>query len=186
MHPASLQFTRRCFSSCGVFVAAPDERFANPSELMRLVLYEPDIPQNTGTMLRLAAALGVAVDVVEPCGFVLDDRRLRRALMDYAALLEWRRWPGWQAYEAAAGAGRLVVLTTRADRPYHDFAFRPDDRLLVGRESAGVPEAVHAAADARLRIPLLRAARSLNVATAAAIVLGEALRQTGGFAEETT
>lgn len=151
---------------------------------MRLVLYEPDIPQNTGTMLRLAAALGVGVDIVEPCGFPLDDRRLRRALMDYAALIAWRRWSSWDAYAAAAQDGRLVLLTTRAAMPYPTFAFSPDDRIMVGRESAGVPDAVHAVADARLRIPLVAGARSINVATAAAMVLAEALRQTGGFALE--
>lgn len=148
---------------------------------MRLVLYEPDIPQNSGTMLRLAAALGVAADIVEPCGFPLDDRRLRRALMDYVDLLTWRRWSSWDAYRGAHHDGRLVLLTTRAETPYPGFRFAPDDRILVGRESAGVPETVHAAADARLRIPLVAGARSINVATAAAIVLGEALRQTGAF-----
>lgn len=146
---------------------------------MRLVLYEPDIPQNAGTMLRLAAALGVAADIVEPCGFPLDDRRLRRALMDYADLLAWRRWPSWDAYRAASHEGRLVLLTTRAAMPYPGFAFAPEDRIMVGRESAGVPDAVHDAADARLRIPLVPSARSINVATAAAVVLGEALSQTG-------
>lgn len=151
---------------------------------MRLVLYEPDIPQNTGTMLRLAAALGVGADIVEPCGFALDDRRLRRALMDYAAALEWRRWSGWAAYAAAPHRGRLVLMTTHAAMPHHEFAFAAEDRVLLGRESAGVPDAVHEAADARLRIPLVAAARSINVATAAAIALAEGLRQTGGFTKE--
>ena len=148
---------------------------------MRLVLYEPDIPQNTGAVMRLAACLGVGVDVIEPCGFVLDDRRLRRAGMDYLDLLDWQRWSGWTAYCAAGQAGRLVLLTTRGDVRHPEFAFRADDRLLLGRESAGVPDAVHAAADARVAVPLRPGARSLNVALAAALVLGEALRQTGGF-----
>jgi tRNA (cytidine/uridine-2'-O-)-methyltransferase len=147
---------------------------------MRLVLFEPDIPQNTGAMMRLAACLGVGVDLIEPCGFVVDDRRLRRALMDYADLLELCRYPSWSAFEPARRPHRLVVLTTQASQPYTGFAFRADDRILVGRESAGLPPAVHAAADARLLIPLRPPARSLNVALAAAMVLGEALRQTGG------
>src|SRR3712207_5303412 len=121
---------------------------------MRLVLYQPDIPQNTGAMMRLAACLGVGLDIVEPCGFLLDDRRLRRAVMDYVDRLDWRRWPGWAAYAAAPEAGRLVLLTTRGEVPYTRFAFAPDDRLLVGREAGGVPEEVHRAAAARLVIPL--------------------------------
>ena len=146
---------------------------------MRLVLYEPDIPQNAGTMMRLAAALGVAVDLIEPCGFLVDDRRLRRAAMDYADFLDLTRWTSWRRYAEAAHSGRLVLLTTRASQPYTGFAFAPSDRIMVGRESAGVPEAVHAAADARIVIPLRPEARSINVATAAAMVLGEAIRQTG-------
>ena len=144
---------------------------------MRLVLFEPDIPQNTGAVMRLAACLSVGLDVIEPCGFVLDDRRLRRALMDYLDLLDWRRWPSWEAYRDADHRGRLVLLTTRADRHSADFAFREDDRLLLGRESAGVPDAVHAHADVRLRIPMADRARSLNVALSAAFILGQALHQ---------
>lgn len=146
---------------------------------MRLVLYEPDIPQNAGTMMRLAAALGVAVDLIEPCGFLVDDRRLRRAAMDYADFLDLTHWTSWLRYAEAAHAGRLVLLTTRASQPYTGFRFASSDRIMVGRESAGVPEAVHAAADARIVIPLRPEARSINVATAAAMVLGEAIRQTG-------
>ncbi len=145
---------------------------------MRLVLFEPDIPQNTGTLMRLAAGLGLPLDLIEPCGFVLDDRRLRRAGMDYLDHLTWIRHGSWEAYAASPQAGRLVLLTTRAAQPYTSFAFAPDDRILVGRESAGVPDAVHDAADARLVIPLCPPARSLNVAISAAMVLGEALRQT--------
>jgi tRNA (cytidine/uridine-2'-O-)-methyltransferase len=144
---------------------------------MRVALYEPDIPQNTGAILRLAACLGVAVDIIEPCGFLLDDRRLRRAGMDYLDRLDWTRHRSWQAFRQARQE-RLVLLTTAGERRYCDFRFAPDDLLLFGRESAGVPEAVHQAAAARLRIPLRRGLRSLNVATAAAMVLGEALRQT--------
>ena len=146
---------------------------------MRLVLYQPDIPQNTGAIMRLGACLGFGVDIVEPCGFVLTDRRLRRAGMDYLDLLDWRRWSSWSAYRAEAHPGRLILLTTRGDVDYLDLSYQADDRLLFGRESAGVPAAVHAAADHRAIIPLRPGARSLNVALAAAMVAGEALRQTG-------
>lgn len=147
---------------------------------VRVVMYQPDIPQNTGTILRMAACLDIGVDVIEPCGFVLDDRRLRRAAMDYIDLLDWQRWSSWERYQSASHPGRLCLLTTRGAIPYTRFAFHPDDRLLLGRESAGVPETVHGAADARLVIPMRSGARSLNVAVSAAMVLGEALRQTGG------
>jgi tRNA (cytidine/uridine-2'-O-)-methyltransferase len=147
---------------------------------MRLVLFEPDIPQNAGALLRLGACLGVPVDIVEPCGFLLDDKRLRRAGMDYLDAVEMVRHSSWSAYRAAA-AGRLVLLTTRGATRYSDFAFRAGDNLMLGRESAGVPEAVHAAADAHLLIPMQSGIRSLNVALAAAMVLGEALRQTDLF-----
>lgn len=148
---------------------------------MRIAIYQPDIPQNAGAIFRLAASLGVPVDLIEPCGFVLDDRRLRRAAMDYLALLQMKRHISWDEFLRRRPGGRLVLLTTRGE-PYLDFSFRRDDILLLGRESAGAPAEVHAAADARLRVPLVPGARSLNVATAAAMVLGEALRQTGGFA----
>lgn len=153
---------------------------------MKLVLYQPDIPQNAGTLLRLGACLGVAVEVIEPCGFVWDDRRLRRAGMDYLAGVELTRHRSWQAYSALRQkkGERLVLLTTRGDRSYIDFAFAPGDALLLGRETAGVPEDVHAAADARLRIPLRQGQRSLNVAVAGAMVLGEALRQAKLFPQE--
>ncbi|WP_207483362.1 tRNA (cytidine(34)-2'-O)-methyltransferase [Arenibaculum pallidiluteum] len=152
-------------------------------EAPHLALYEPDIPQNTGALMRLAACLGVPLHVIEPCGFVLDDRRLRRAGMDYLDGLDLRRHASWTRF-AAEPPGRIVLLTTRAAMPYLDFAFAPGDVLLLGRESAGVPEAVHAAADARVAIPLRPGMRSLNVALAAAMVLGEALRQTRHAAPE--
>ena len=148
---------------------------------IHLALYQPDIPQNAGTIVRLAACLGVAVDLIEPAGFLLGDRQFRRAGLDYLARATIRRFPSWQAWLAARAGARLVLLTTRGDEPYVRFRFRADDGLLLGRESAGVPDTVHAAADARLRVPMLPGARSLNVAVAAAMVLGEALRQTGGF-----
>ncbi len=149
---------------------------------MRLVLIEPDIPQNTGALLRLGACMGVAVDIVEPCGFLLDDKRLRRAGMDYLESVEMVRHRSWSAYRAAA-SGRLVLLTTRGDTRYADFGFQPDDNILLGRESAGAAEEVHGEADARLLIPMGPGIRSLNVAMAAAMVLSEALRQTGLFPE---
>jgi len=149
---------------------------------MRLALYQPDIPQNTGTILRLAACLGVPVDVIGPTGFDMTDRALRRAGLDYLAHVEIERHASFAAFDVwrRAQSARLVLLTSHADTPYTGFAFRPDDTLLLGRESAGVPEAVHNLVDARLRIPMRPGLRSLNVAVAAAMVLGEALRQTGG------
>jgi tRNA (cytidine/uridine-2'-O-)-methyltransferase len=152
---------------------------------MRLALYEPDIPQNAGTMMRMAACLGIGLDIIEPCGFRLDDRRLRRAGLDYLDRLAMRIHESWLAYgrwrtDALPGS-RLVLLSTRAETRYTAFAFHADDTLMVGSESGGAPDAIHAAADARLAIPLARASRSLNVAVAAAMVLGEALRQTEGF-----
>ncbi|HUN52838.1 MAG TPA: tRNA (cytidine(34)-2'-O)-methyltransferase [Candidatus Sulfotelmatobacter sp.] len=150
---------------------------------MRLALYQPDIPPNLGTLIRLGACLGVPLDVIEPCGFPFSERALKRAALDYAAHATVRRHLSWPAYLRQRGPGRLVLLTTRAERAYTDFAFAPDDTLLLGRESAGVPDEIHAAVDARVRVPLRPGLRSLNVAVAAAMVLGEALRQTGRFAD---
>jgi tRNA (cytidine/uridine-2'-O-)-methyltransferase len=148
---------------------------------MRLALYQPDIPQNAGSLMRLCACLGVAMDIIEPCGFLLSDRNLRRAGMDYLTGLDLTRHPSWESWREGAGPGRLVLLTTKAAQPYTGFAFRPGDTLLVGRESAGVPDDVHDAADARLLIPMRPGMRSLNVAQAGGMVLGEALRQTALF-----
>lgn len=148
---------------------------------MRIALFEPDIPQNAGTIIRTAACLGVAVDLIEPAGFVLSDRQFRRAGLDYldrAVLTRFASWPAYRAATQAAG-DRLVLLTTRAETVYTRFRFQPGDVLLLGREQAGVPDAVHAAVAARVRIPLAGGCRSLNVAVACAMVLGEALRQTG-------
>ncbi|WP_395614629.1 tRNA (cytidine(34)-2'-O)-methyltransferase [Allosphingosinicella sp.] len=151
---------------------------------MRLALYQPDIPQNTGAMLRLAACFGLAVDIIEPCGFVFDDKRLRRAGMDYLDLVTLQRHSSWAAYltwrRAQAGApGRLILLSTAGDLPYSEAAYHPADSLLVGQESAGVPPEVRAEADLAVRIPMRPGLRSLNVAMAAAIVTGEAMRQLG-------
>jgi tRNA (cytidine/uridine-2'-O-)-methyltransferase len=151
--------------------------------MVALALYQPDIPQNAGTIMRLCACLGVEVHVIEPAGFDLSDRTLRRAGMDYLEHVRLMRHLSWQDFEEwrRRQGRRLVLLTTAATRPYADFAYGDADLLLLGRESAGVPEAVHEAADAQLVIPIAARLRSLNVATAAAMVLGEALRQTDGF-----
>ena len=146
---------------------------------LRIALYQPDIAGNTGTILRMAACLGLAVDIIGPAGFDLSDRTLKRAGMDYlemAALTRHVDWPAFEAWRTEQGR-RLILLSTKAALPYTDFAFRRGDILLLGRESAGVPEHVHAVADARVLIPMQPAARSLNVALAAAMVTGEALRQ---------
>ena len=147
---------------------------------MRLVLFEPDIPQNAGSLIRLGACMGVAVDVVEPCGFVFSEAQMRRAGMDYLAQAEVVRHASWDAYIAQA-KGRIVLATTKSAEPYTAFSFAADDNIVLGRESAGVPDAVHDRADARLRIPMKSGLRSINVAQAGAMILGEALRQTRLF-----
>lgn len=149
---------------------------------LRIALYQPDIPGNTGTILRLAACMGLGVDVIEPAGFDLSDRMLRRAGMDYLEMATLRRHVSWEAFEAwRAGEGRrLVLFTTAGAEAYTGFAYRVDDVLLFGRESGGVPAAVHEAADARLLIPMPGGGRSLNVALAAAMAAGEAIRQMVG------
>ena len=151
---------------------------------MRIALYEPDIPQNTGTILRLAACLGVEAHIVEPTGFPSSDRAFRRAGMDYLDHVMLRRHVSWAAFEAWRQAEdlRLILFTTTASVSYLDHNFLRDDILMFGRESAGVPDAAHQAADARLLIPMRPGLRSINVAMAAAMALGEALRQTNGFA----
>ncbi len=148
---------------------------------MRIALYEPDIAPNTGTILRLCACLDVAAHIIEPAGFATSDRTFRRAGMDYLGQATIARHESWQTFQAARTGGRLLLLTVKGTQPYTAFRFQPDDVLLLGRESAGVPAHVHDGADARLRIPLKTGVRSINVAQAAAMVLGEALRQTEGF-----
>lgn len=148
---------------------------------MEIVLYEPDIPQNAGTIMRLGACLAVPVHIIEPAGFPVSDRAFRRAGLDYLDAVKIERHVSFAAFEEwrKANARRLVLLTTKASSLYPSFAFREGDLLLVGRESAGVPDNVHAAADASLRIPMRNGQRSLNIAVALSMVLGEALRQTG-------
>lgn len=157
---------------------------------MRLALFQPDIPPNTGTMLRLGACLGVDVDIIEPCGFPFSEPALRRAGMDYLDVARMTRHLDWAAFLAAIGHGqpgapRIVLLTTKSAVSHTDLIYRKDDILLVGQESAGAPPEVHAAAGARVRIPMQPGVRSLNVAISAAMVLGEALRQTGGWPQDT-
>lgn len=148
---------------------------------MRLALFEPDIPQNTGTLMRTAACLGVPVDLIEPAAFPTSDRAFRRAGMDYLDAVDLTRHISWRAFEAwrRERGHRLVLATTRAAVPYTAFAFEPRDIILLGRESAGVPEAVHEAADAHVVVPIRPGLRSLNVAVAGAMILGEALRRAG-------
>ncbi len=148
---------------------------------VRLALFEPDIPQNTGTLLRLAACLGVSVDVVEPCGFVWGGKHMRRAGMDYLEHVEVIRYVNWETFSSAPTTIRRVLLTTKSAVPFTEFNFLTGDVLLLGSESSGVPEHVHSSVEARLTVPMLEGLRSLNLATAAAMVLGEALRQLDAF-----
>src|SRR5271170_7222028 len=148
---------------------------------LRLALYQPDIAANTGAMMRLCACFGVGLDIIEPCGFALDDQKLRRAAMDYIDRLSYARHRSWDDFAAQLGKRRLILMTTKGATPYYDFTFEKDDILLAGQESAGVPPDVHQRADFRLVVPMQPGLRSLNVAMSAAIVLSEALRQTGGF-----
>jgi tRNA (cytidine/uridine-2'-O-)-methyltransferase len=156
---------------------------------MRLALYQPDIPGNAGAIMRTAACLNVAVDIIGPCGFVLSDKQMRRAGLDYLDQLDMTSHSSWQAFLDArilrasenGTEERLVLLSTQAESSYLQFPFQADDILLVGRESAGVPVDIHAGADARVRVPMAQDMRSLNVTAALAIVLGESLRQTHGF-----
>jgi tRNA (cytidine/uridine-2'-O-)-methyltransferase len=146
---------------------------------LRFALFEPDIPQNVGAVVRLAAGLGCPLELIEPFGFVFDRRKLGRAALDYHDRAEITRHASWHRFEVSrrARGGRLILLTTRGATDYRDLAYRADDVLLVGAESAGVPDTVHAAADRRVVIPLAAGVRSLNVVTALAMVAGEALRQ---------
>ena len=149
-------------------------------------MFQPDIPQNTGTLLRLGACLDIELDIIEPCGFIFSERTLKRAGMDYLDMVRYRRHHSWEHFlqyraEHPEEYGRIVLLTTHASEPYYNFEFRPNDIILMGRESAGVPEEVHQTADARLLIPMNRNARSINVAVSAAMVGGECLRQENGF-----
>lgn len=148
---------------------------------MRIALFEPEIAGNVGAVLRLGACLGAAVDLIEPLGFAWDDRRVRRTAMDYIDHVEVVRHASLDAFRQTVGKSRLLLFTTRASQSAYDFAYRSDDILLFGKESAGVPSVVADACDTRLRIPIRPEVRSMNLATSAALVLGEALRQTGSL-----
>lgn len=147
---------------------------------MRLCLFQPEIAGNVGAVMRLGACLGVPVDLIEPMGFEWEDRRVRRTAMDYIDHVDVSRYSSFDNWRAAAH-GRIILFTTRADQFLYDFTFRPGDLLLFGRESGGVPPEIAVASDARLRIPIRPQVRSFNLATSAALALGEALRQTGGL-----
>ena len=153
---------------------------------MRLALFQPDIPQNTGTLLRLGACLDLPIDIIEPCGFMFNERAMRRAGMDYLSMVNYQRHDSWNDFleyrkNHTDEYGRIILLTTHASKPYTEFDFQKNDIILMGRESAGVPETVHNIADARLLIPMNKNARSINVAVSAVMAVGEALRQTGLF-----
>ena len=150
---------------------------------MHIALYQPDIPPNTGTIIRMAACLDVNVHIIEPCGFPFGEKSFRRAGMDYIDQSKITRHQSWETFLETIENRRLILLSTKAAMPYTDFKFKTDDILLLGRESAGVPEDVHSRADHRLLIPMTPETRSLNIALSAAMVLGEALRQTNQFPE---
>ncbi len=151
---------------------------------MRIALYQPDIAGNVGTILRLSACFNVPCDIIEPCGFAFSERALKRSGMDYAAGASVQRYPEWNAFEASIGKARLVLMTTKGSTPLTRFDFRPNDIILMGSESAGVPIEVHDRANARVHIPMHPEFRSLNVAVSAGIALAEALRQTRQFPGE--
>ena len=146
---------------------------------MRLALFQPAIPQNVGACIRLSACFGVELHIIEPTGFRLDDRAMKRAALDYGPLGHMVRHAGWEEFHQDKGPGRLILFTTKGATPIQDFVFRPDDTLLFGSEPTGAPDVVHAAADERVVIPLKPGARSLNLSVSAGIALFEALRQTG-------
>tara|TARA_Y100001978_G_scaffold197576_1_gene208666 strand:- start:746 stop:1195 length:450 start_codon:yes stop_codon:yes gene_type:complete len=148
---------------------------------MRLALFQPDIPQNTGAIIRLTACFGIPLDIIEPCGFILSDTKLRRSGMDYLNLANIERHISWEAFVRERKQSRLVLITTKAEDSLKQFAFDNNDTLILGRESSGVPQAVHNAIPEKVRIPLDKKARSLNVSIAAGIILWEALRQTGNL-----
>jgi len=144
---------------------------------LHLALYQPEIPQNTGAAMRLAACMGMTLDIIEPTGFVWDDAKIRRSAMDYIDFVDLKRHPNWDAFRAAYPDRRILLLTTKSDQSYLDYTYRPGDILLAGQESAGAPAHVHESVTARLTIPMKTGPRSMNVINACAMVVGEALRQ---------
>ena len=154
--------------------------------MISLALYQPDIPQNTGAAIRLCACLGIGLHIIEPCGFRWDEKKIKHAAMDYYDALSFNRHASWDDFSDFAGGenARRVLLTTKADMSYACFTFRENDILIAGQESAGVPDDVHNACEAAIRVPMKKGLRSLNVITASAMIVGEALRQRKGFAND--
>ncbi len=149
---------------------------------MKIAMYQPDIPQNCGAMMRLCACMGVGLDIIEPCGFLWDERKIRQSAMDYYDKASITRHSSWEAFqECYQGKSRIILMSTKASQPYCDFSFHDDDILLAGRESAGVPDDVHESVDARVFIPMKQGLRSLNIVNATSMILGETLRQTALF-----
>ena len=157
--------------------------FIDVRSKMRIALYEPDIPQNTGNIFRLGACLGVNIDIIEPTGYIFNDKRFKRSAMDYIKNIEYKRHLDWDTFFVWANSNnfRLILLTTKSDKNYCDYNFQENDILLFGRESAGVPEKVHNAVDEKLTIPMVKGLRSINVSSAVALVVGEACRQLNLF-----
>ena len=145
--------------------------------MLKIALYQPDIPQNVGAMIRLCACMGVGLEVIEPASFPWDEKKIKQSAMDYIDALDITRHTSWDAFQENK-AGRTILMTTKAAKPYVDFEFQPDDILLAGSESAGVPQNVHESVDARILIPMQAGQRSLNIVNATSMILGEALRQT--------
>lgn len=151
-----------------------------PRALLRLALFQPEIPGNTGAVMRLCACLGLGLDIIEPCGFLWDDKKMNRSAMDYKELVQPLRHKDWESFLAMSRGNsekRVILMTTKADTLLYDYAFQPGDILLAGSESSGAPSFVHDSVDARIKIPLQGDARSLNLGTACAIVASEAIRQ---------
>lgn len=146
---------------------------------MQLALYQPDIPQNLGAIFRLSACMHIPVHIIEPCGFPWDDKRIKRAGMDYIDHVTYHRHTGWEAFRTATQQHRLILMTTKSTDSFYEAALQPDDIILFGRESAGAPQEIHAAADLRLTLPMPGDGRSLNLAMSAAMVTGEIVRQSG-------
>lgn len=146
---------------------------------LSLALFQPDIPQNLGAAMRLCACLGIQLHVIEPCGFPWKDQKIKKSAMDYKALIDIQRHESWDVFSQNTSGRRKILMTTKTDLSYTNFKFFPDDILLAGRESSGVPQEVHKASDAKITIPMKGQARSMNVINASSMILGEALRQTG-------
>ena len=146
--------------------------------MLNIALYQPDIPQNVGAMIRLCACMGAGLDIIEPASFPWDERKIKQSAMDYLTKINYTCHSSWQTFQDAAAERRVVLMSTKAAQPYIDFEFRADDILLAGSESAGVPEDIHKAVDERILIPMQAEMRSLNIVNATSMILGEALRQT--------